>query len=245
MVKFISACNHLINEYIQRKLPLASVDDPDFIKKLTDLYQEGLSDCKISECFQVDGIKIRYMLYFALLLTVSSHLPPSKTSVKCWCKELGLHGSKSDFVKNLPAHVKEQIVLNQLDKDPTQKQGLATIKAKVNFDQNICLPHLLVSSIMHMHNSDSFTQHGPNSNKILHFPKNPVSINEWWSANGHDKLYHIGFPVWAVVDDATAHWLSGWVVPSNPMGDIIAFLYLSLIEKMGGMFFLLYLHCEC
>ena len=55
--------------------------------------------------------------------------------------------------------------------------------------------------------------------------------------DGHDKLYHIGFPVWAVVNDATAHWLAAWVVPSNQMGDIIVYLYLSLIEKMGGMFF--------
>jgi len=93
---------------------------------------------------------------------------------------------------------------------------------------------------MHTHNPDGFTQCGPNSKKILHFPKNPVGINEWWSADGHDKLYRIGFPVWAVVDDATAHWLSAWVVPSNQMGNIIVYLYLFLIEKMDGMFLLLY-----
>jgi hypothetical protein len=185
----------------------------------------------------VDGIKIRCVSCFALQLTVCSHLPPSETSVKRWRKALGLHGSKSDFVKSLPANVKEQIVLKQLDKDPAQKQGLATIKVKVNFDQNICLPCSLVSSVMHAHNPGGFTKRGPNAKKILRFPKNLVGINERWSADGHNKLYRIGFPVWAVVDDATARSLAAWVIPSNRMGDIIVYLYLSLIEKMGSMFF--------
>jgi hypothetical protein len=38
---------------------LAGVDDADFAKKLTDLYREGLSDKKIAERMQVEGIKIR------------------------------------------------------------------------------------------------------------------------------------------------------------------------------------------
>jgi hypothetical protein len=128
--------------------------------------------------------------------------------------------------------MKEQIVLNQLDKDPAQKQGLSTIKAKIN--QNIRLSRSFVSSVMHTHNPDRFIQRGPNTKKILRFPKNPIGINERWSADGHDKLNCIGFPVWAVVDDATARWLGLWVVPNNRLGDVIVYLYLLLIEKMGG-----------
>ncbi len=136
----------------------------------------------------------------------------------------------------MPAQAKEQIVLQQLDKDPAQHQGTATIKAKINFDQNIRLPRAVVSSIMHDHNPDGFVQRGPNAKKVLRVPKNPIGINERWSADGHDKLYKIGFPVWAVVDDATARWLDAWVVPSNRMGDIIAYLFLCLVEKLGGVF---------
>jgi hypothetical protein len=87
---------------------------------------------------------------------------------------------------------------------------------------------------MHAHNPDGFIQRGPNAKKILRFPKNPLGINERWSADGHDKLNRIGFPVWAVVDDASARWLGLWVVPSNRLSDIILYLYLLLIEKMGG-----------
>lgn len=40
---------------------LAGTDDADFSKKLTDLYWEGLSDKKIAERMQIEGIKIRWI----------------------------------------------------------------------------------------------------------------------------------------------------------------------------------------
>ena len=45
--------------------------------------------------------------------------------------------------------------------------------------------------------------------------KVPLGIHECWAGDGHDKLYKIGFPVWAVVDDATGKWLDTWVVPAQ------------------------------
>ena len=59
---------------------------------------------------------------------------------------------------------------------------------------------------------------------------------ERWAGDGHDKLYSIGFPIWAVVDDAMSKWLGAWVVLSNRMGNIIGYLFLTLVEKYSGMF---------
>ena len=42
---------------------LAGVGDADFAKKLTDLYREGLSDKKIAERMQVDGIRLRWVVF--------------------------------------------------------------------------------------------------------------------------------------------------------------------------------------
>ncbi|KAF8224364.1 hypothetical protein L208DRAFT_1381107 [Tricholoma matsutake] len=48
-------------------------------------------------------------------------------------------------------------------------------------------------------------------------------------SDGHDK---IGFPVWAVVDDATGKWLDdAYVVPNNWLGEVIGYLFLCLVEK--------------
>jgi hypothetical protein len=55
-----------------------------------------------------------------------------------------------------------------------------------------------------MHDPDGFEKRDPTSKKILRFPKIPIGIHERWSCDGHDKLYKIGFPVWAIVDDATS-----------------------------------------
>ena len=91
-----------------------------------------------------------------------------------------------------------------------------------------------VSQVMHTHDGEAFEGREPTSKRIFRVPKVPIGIHERWSADGHDKLYKIGFPIWAVVDDATSKWLDAWVVPSNRMGHIIGYLFLSLVEKYGG-----------
>ncbi|KAF8578841.1 hypothetical protein K439DRAFT_1648654 [Ramaria rubella] len=48
-----------------------------------------------------------------------------------------------------------------------------------------------------------------------------------WSADGHDKLR-----VW---DVWSGSWLGLWVVTNNRIGFAVAYLYLSLVEELGGM----------
>ena len=89
---------------------------------------------------------------------------------------------------------------------------------------------------MHEFEAASIVHYEPGAKKILHIAKNPVSIHEHWAGDCNDKLYSIGFPIWAVVDNATLKWLGAWVVPSNRMGNIIGYLFLALVEKYSGMF---------
>jgi hypothetical protein len=91
-----------------------------------------------------------------------------------------------------------------------------------------------VSDIMHMHDNDAFAGREPVAKRIFRVQKHPIGIHERWSGDGHDKLYKIGFPIWAMVDDATGKWLEAWVVPSNRMGEIVAYLFLCLVEKFEG-----------
>jgi hypothetical protein len=95
-------------------------------------------------------------------------------------------------------------------------------------------PSDFVSEVMHTHDNDAFASREPTAKHIFRVPKHPIGIHQRWSADGHDKLYKIGFPIWAIVDDATGRWLDGWVVPSNRMGDIVAYLFLCAVEKYGG-----------
>ncbi|KAF8230908.1 hypothetical protein L208DRAFT_1423694 [Tricholoma matsutake] len=62
-----------------------------------------------------------------------------------------------------------------------------------------------------------------------------IGIHERWAGDGHDKLYEISFPVWAVVDDATGRWLDAYVVLNNQLGEVIGYLFLCLVEKYKGI----------
>ena len=91
---------------------------------------------------------------------------------------------------------------------------------------------------MQTHDMAGFSKWDPTVKRIHRELKVPLRINERWSADGHDKLYGIGFPIWAIVDDATGKWLDIWVVPSNRMGRMIAYLFLCVVEDTGGNSFL-------
>ncbi|KAK7055719.1 hypothetical protein R3P38DRAFT_2848683 [Favolaschia claudopus] len=74
--------------------------------------------------------------------------------------------------------------------------------------------------------------------KIFRAPKYPVSIPQRpqrRAGEGHDKLYKISFPVWALVDDATAMTLQAWVCPSNRLSKTVVSKFLCLVEKHGSM----------
>jgi hypothetical protein len=92
----------------------------------------------------------------------------------------------------------------------------------------------MISEIMHTHAPEGFSKRDPTAKKIFRVPKVPIGIHERWSCDGHDKLYKIGFPVYAFVDDATSKWLGAWIVPSNRLGHVIGYLFLCVVEKYGG-----------
>jgi hypothetical protein len=128
----------------------------------------------------------------------------------------------------------EQLVLDQMDLDPARHQGPRVIRHKLAGRTGEHLSRDFIMNTMRTHDDDGFDKRDPTSKKIHREPKVPIGINERWSADGHDKLYGIGFAVWAIVDDATGRWLDAWVVPSNRMGGVIMYLFLCAVEDVGG-----------
>lgn len=145
-------------------------------------------------------------------------------------------------MKTLDRTDAEQLVLNQMDTDPTRRQGVRTTRHKISMTTGQHLTRDFVAEVMHTHDPEGFVLRDPSGKKILRAQKFPIGIHERWSGDGHEKLNEIGFPIWAAVDDATGKWLGAWVLPSNRKGDIIAILFLCLVEKYGGQFLLNSLH---
>jgi hypothetical protein len=57
----------------------------------------------------------------------------SDTTVKRRRKQMGLRGS-SVTTREMHPQVSEQLILDQLSKDPAQRQGVRTIQAKIAFE---------------------------------------------------------------------------------------------------------------
>lgn len=95
----------------------------------------------------------------------------------------------------MPHQLAEQLVLDQMDKYPSLRQGVQTIQAKVTFDSYHHLTRDTVSEIMHTHDDKGFTFHDPSSKKTFWVVKVPIGIHERWAGDGHNKLNKIRFPV--------------------------------------------------
>lgn len=137
-------------------------------------------------------------------------------------------------MKAFPKLDATQLVLQQMDHDPSQHRGVANICHRIAMTDGVILTKTFVRDIMQLYDEDGFALWNPGSKKVHCVAKVPLGIHERWSGDGHDKLYKIGFPIWAIVDDGTTTWLDAWVVPSNRMGYIIGYLFLCLVEKYGG-----------
>ena len=135
----------------------------------------------------------------------------------------------------MPYQEMVQLVVEELDRDHARSRGVQNIQAKITFNCGVTLSRDFVSDIMHTHDEEGFRMRVPSSKHILQVVKSNMGIHERWLGDGHDKLYSIGFPILAVVDEATSKWLGAWVVPSNRLGDIVGYLCLLLIVKFGGM----------
>jgi hypothetical protein len=81
---------------------------------------------------------------------------------------------------------------------------------------------------------EGFAMREPTASKKTRTALVSLGPHHEWSADGHDKLSRIGFPIWAVRDKWSGKWLGLWVVPNNRLKHAVAYLYLSLVKRLGG-----------
>jgi hypothetical protein len=168
----------------------------------------------------------------------------SEHTVKRRRRELSLVSGRYT-AKEMTYEEMAQFVLDILDEDKTDSWGVENIKARIAYRHAVHIPKPFISDIMHIYAPDGFEKREPGAKRILRVRKAPLGIHERWAADGHDKLYSIGFPVWAIVDDATGKWLGAWVVPSNWLAQIVSYLFLDTVERLGGEAVLNLNLCSC
>ena len=87
---------------------------------------------------------------------------------------------------------------------------------------------------------ESFDARQPTAKRIHRTPLVALGPNHEWSADGHDKLTAIGFPIYGIQDKWSGRWLGLWVLPNNRLKTAIGYVYLQLIHRHGGEHLLSY-----
>jgi hypothetical protein len=119
--------------------PIASKGDSHVKEILTEYHRRGITDrVMISELLLVEhGIKMRYCCLPSASFTFLS-LIHSEATIARRRKAFGLMGS-GITTRDLPDQVKQQLVLDQIAKDPANRQGPRTIKEGITLQTGIQL----------------------------------------------------------------------------------------------------------
>ncbi|KAF8592319.1 hypothetical protein K439DRAFT_1643785 [Ramaria rubella] len=119
-------------------------------------------------------------------------------------------------------------------KDPTRRLGPRATREHISHNVGVHLTREFVEMEMRLQDPKGFAIRDPTSKKVNRVALEVLGPHYEWSADGHDKLSVIGFPVWGVRDVWSGSWLGLWVVLNNRIGFAVAYLYLSLVEELGG-----------
>lgn len=87
---------------------------------------------------------------------------------------------------------------------------------------------------MHEHCPEGFQRRHLEAHKVVRVPLTSLGPNDEWSGDGHDKLKKIGMAVYGIRDKASSKWLLLKVMPNNRLNIVVAYLYLCLVEELGG-----------
>ncbi|KAJ2936126.1 hypothetical protein H1R20_g967, partial [Candolleomyces eurysporus] len=146
---------------------------------------------------------------------------------------MGLKGSTST-TRDLPDEVKRQHVLDALAIDPAARQGPGSIRENIRRDSKVHLTVKCVRDEMRAINPGGFAARDPSAKKITRSTLTSPGPHAEWSADGHDKLKEIGFPIWGIRDKWSRKWIGLWVVPCNRKLEVVAYCYLTAILDVEG-----------
>ncbi|KAF8583051.1 hypothetical protein K439DRAFT_1647366 [Ramaria rubella] len=114
-------------------------------------------------------------------------------------------------------------------KDPTRQHGPSIVRENIMRGHGVHLTRDYVELGIHLQDPDGFKICDPTAKKLQWVPLVTLRPHYEWSGDGHDKLNPISFPIWGICDI----WS---VVPNNHLGVTIAYLYLLLVEGLGGIY---------
>ena len=97
----------------------------------------------------------------------------------------------------------------------------------------LCLGSEDICETMKNLDPEGFQKQHLSAKKVIWTQLTSLGPNDEWCGDGHDKLNKIGIGIYGICDKFSGFWLRLWAVSNNRLGDVVAHLYLCLVEKKG------------
>lgn len=153
-------------------------------------------------------------LVISELLEAEHNIKMSQATVARRCDDLGLHGS-GKTTRQMSETDKRQLVLDQMSQDLTGRRGPVLTREAIIFHTGVCLTRQCIIDEMHLHHPEGFALREPSAKKVKRGVLTSLGPHHEWSADSHDKLTQIGFPVYGIRDKWSGKWLGLWVSVSS------------------------------
>lgn len=149
-------------------------------------------------------------------------------------RDMGLKGSRATEA-SMPRGDVVQLVVAHMEEDVAGTLGKGALKKQIALRTGVHLKRKTVGEIQSMVDPVAALARHPTSRQIRRVQLISRGPNEVWCCDGHDKLSKYGFGMWGIRDKFSRKWLGLWVLPNNRIGGVVAFLWLSLVHKLGGI----------
>lgn len=157
-----------------------------------------------------------------------------RTVARRW-REMGLVGSsKVNERRLLPGKV-VQLVAEEMALDPAGRIGQNTMKKQIALRSGIHLTRQTVKDVQKLLDPEAAAARNPTAHQIRRVPLTSDGPNDVWCCDGHDKLTKYGFAIWGMRDKFSRKWLGLWVIPNNRIALVVAYLWLTVVRKSGGI----------
>ncbi|THH28069.1 hypothetical protein EUX98_g6112 [Antrodiella citrinella] len=194
------------------------VDDPRICDILTEYHRRGITD--------------KYKI--SLLLSEEHGI---KMSARTVTRRRGAFGLKASgaTTRELADTFKRQLVLDELERHPSRQAGPRRIRERIANATGVHLTREFITNEMRAVDAEGFELRKPKTKKPRRTGLVSLGPHHEWSADGHDKLSRIGFPIYGFRDVCTAKFLKLLALPNNRLKLAIAYLYLMVVKEQGGV----------
>ncbi|KAG8988790.1 hypothetical protein FRB90_002535 [Tulasnella sp. 427] len=138
-------------------------------------------------------------------------------------------------LKRLGAEEAKKLVVEAIERNPSRTHGLRSTCSSIQAETGLSLPQKFVHGVMKEIDPKGFEERHPGTRILHRGVLTSGGLHDEWSGDGHDKLGRYGLWIWGVREKLSRQWLGVRVVPNNRVKEVVAYVWLEIVERVGGV----------